>query len=247
MEYNLFYLVGLVQLLFVLSVILFEPAVNMQIYVFYPTVVNGSLTHDPGDVKDAVVALGLPLALCSFLATLFVNSTFQLQDNDQLSERETYTEQALHETGAWDFLFWLFLACVHFISILTTNTPVDLFALCFSLVLQLYFLRRLCAPEASDEKTSTSSPLANNMSMIGVVLGYVIQMYHVPHHGFNRYIIFFFVFVFDYFLCIAHTWDRCVRMGTIANCRLCYVCAAPVLFAFLYGMWIDKIIFNSGI
>jgi hypothetical protein len=234
------YLLGMSQFLLVLCVVLFYPDVRVQLFMFYPQVVNGTLSHDPGDTRSFETSMYLPVVVGSFLATVFVSTTFQLQENGQLGDNDSYSLETLAETGLWDYIFWAFVSIVHLTCVMLMGTPLDIFAMFLSVFLQVNFLVRICYPNREEHRNVTKS----NINIMGLAVGFMIMMYTIPSGGNNRYVIFFLLFLFDYFLCIGHVWDNSPRMVTIGNCRLCYATAVPLCMACLYGAWKDKLLFN---
>lgn len=236
---GLLYLLGMGQFLVMLCMVLFSPNVSVQLFIFKPKISNGTLTHDPGDTQSIDFSLSGPMLLTALLSAVFVSNTFQLCESGTLTEDQVYSRESLIETGLWNVIFWLFIAYVHFVCILTMDTPVDFYALLSGFFMQLFFLLHICKPNETDTRNFAQS----NLYIVGLLLGLVITLFNIPSGDSNRYTIFFVLFLFDYFLCIGHTWDICPRMGTVVNCRLCYACTAPLCLAALYGMWMDRLLF----
>lgn len=237
---GLFYVIGMTQLLVVLCTILFCSDVTVQIFFYYPRTINGTLSHDPGDSKTLTMSLSIPMVMCSFLATIFVSNTFQLIENNQISEEQSYSMDVLKECGMWDFVFWMYVFFVHLICGLTMDTPVDGYSIMLGLYMQVHFLILICQPNEDELRNFTKS----NINSVGLLAGFIILLWNIPVDGNNRYSICFVLFVYDYFLCVGHTWDLSPRMGTICNARLCYVCIVPLCLAGLYGIWNDRLLFN---
>ena len=117
---------------------------------------------------------------------------------------------------------------------LTLDSPVDFFAVLCAEILQVYFLLKLCAPREESQPS--------NVYALLVCTGYLIEVYSVPAQSYNRLMIFFVLVIFDYFLAIGHLWDQHTRIGTVANCRLCYAACCSVCAAALYALWTDKLL-----
>lgn len=238
---GLIYFLGMSQFLLLFGMIMFGDNVKVQTFLYTPRTVNGSLSHDPGDIKTASISLALPLLLASLLAAVFVSNTFSLSESGILQPDQTYSSEIIAETGLWDTIFWVFVFLVHLCCVLTLNTPVDLYAAVGALFLQIEYLTKLCRPVEPDKSRNF---MQSNLHILGLVAGLAISVYNIPPDGNNRYSIFFILFLFDYFLCIGHTWDACPKMITVCNCRLCYACTAPLCLAALYGVWVDRLLFS---
>lgn len=245
------YMLGMTQILVTLCGVLFFPVVPMQIFTVRLRVENGTLTHDLLDVHEYTFGLALPLLVGSLVSAIFVTNTFQLFETSVLSAEQSYSRETLAETGLWDAIFWLFVWLVHLVVIVTVDAPVQIYVLLLALFLQTTYLFRLCAASGGSgggigygvDSEQPRSFAHSNGNILGFGLGLLIMLYNVPSDSSNRYMIFFVQFMFDYFLCIGHTWDMHPRMGTIVNCRLCYACAAPLCLVALYGVWQDRLLF----
>lgn len=238
---GIMYFLGMSQFLVVFAVIIFSAPVKMQMFIYSPHTINGTLSHDPGDSKTFSFSLALPLMMLSICSALFVSTTFHLSENGTLKPDQDYSKETLLETGLWDVLFWLLVLLVHLCAILTMDTPVDIYAFAAALFLQMEYIGKIC--QTSDPEKPRSF-VQSNLNVLGLVSGFVIAVYNIPPDGNNRYSIFFLLFLFDYFLCIGHTWDSCPKMITICHSRLLYTIATCLCLASLYTVWLDKLLFS---
>lgn len=233
------YLIGMLQFLIALCVVLFCGDVETGVYGYTPHW-NSSSVGD-GAFREWRFSMSIPVAMCSFLASLFVSVTFSLDENGAFARDEAYSMEALKQTGMWNILFWFFVVVVHFICFMCLMTPCDIYCILLVTFTSGVFLMSICAPILGEERNL----MKNNVGVGGVFFAYLVVMYNIPVYGSNRYGIMLILFLFDYFLCIGHTWDLSTQMLTVANCRVCYCCAAPVCVTCLYALWRDKLLFNA--
>ena len=139
-------------------------------------------------------------------------------------------------------MFWALVGVVHLLAVLCMDTPVDAYGLGLTWLFLSEYLMSLCQPIDPEAGRSFAR---SNLHVIGFVGGLVLALANVPTHATNRYAIFMVLCIFDYFLCIGHTWDVQTRIGTVANCRLCYACAAPLCLAALYNLWEKNLLYEK--
>ena len=240
MSVNWLFFLGVLQLMIIFLATLFYPAVQLQTFVYYPYIKNATLSYYPGNINSFDYTLAFPCLFASFIAMVFVSNTYQMGESGVLSEDQTYSPETLLETGLWDSLFWVFIVVVHFVAIGAMDTPCDVYALLLALVLQVLFLHKICAPSETEHRNFAKS----NVNIMGFLLGGGVSLFNIPSHSHSRYAIFFLLFFYDYFLAIGHIWDVQTRVGTVVNCRLCYVCASTLGMAALYGVWNDKLLLS---
>lgn len=232
------FVIGVFQFLIVVAMIIFTPSVHVQMFYYHTKIINETFSHDTQDVQIIDIGIAFLMIISSFLAMLFISNTFQLLENGNISENDVYSAELLRECGLWDTYFWGLVILVHFVTDATLTTPVNLWAFFLGLILQIHFITNICSPPTDTE--GTRSIAKSNLNIAGIFCGYLIILYNVPNSLNNRYIIFFVLLLFDYFLCIGHMWDNCPRMITICNCRLMYTALSPICLAALYGAWNDR-------
>jgi hypothetical protein len=224
------------QLLLTLGAVLFFPAPVVELLWPAP-VLNGTRLAAAGPLLDGRASglyLALPLLVSSGLVVLYSTTTLGLSEQGALGA--DYTQDALDQAGMWDALFWAYALCSHLLLGAALLTPVDAYALALSVCLQLYFLRRGCAPRGRE-----LSLTHENLSMLGYFLGVALAAYCVPESPVAgpRLTCLFVLLIMDYFAALGHTWDREATLDTITNCRLFYVCASSMGLAALYACAVE--------
>jgi hypothetical protein len=170
-----------------------------------------------------------------------VSSSLSLQENCGCSEDQTFDAEFLQNALIWDTVFWLFLFMLHVVLVVAMSTPVDFYVLLSSVFLQIHFLTRLLQPVDHEHKSIAH----NNSNILGVAVGALIAFVNIPVESNGRYIIVFMLIFLDYFLIVGHTWDACTRVGTVFNCRLAYICVAPICMITIYVIWQDRLLYNQ--
>ena len=246
------YGLGVSQVAIMAGVVLYFPPVGVQAFVYSPCVSNGTLTHACGSTQSLRVMLTIPCVAASAAAALFVSNTRALADAGSLSNESPYAASSVAQVGLWDTLFWFIVAAVHAIVVVSTCSPVDVFAAGGAVYLMVHFLSRLCAPAEPDGENGYQAPGAAaaagsgitmaNANILGYMSGVGVALYCVPPQYSNRLFLVVALVGIDYFLGVGHMWDRSPNMETVANCRLFWVCCASLCLAALYGAWKDDLL-----
>ncbi len=236
-SYGGVYLFGLLQLVIISICVFCYPAATVQLFVYSPRVVNGTIAHELGKHRLFSFGLDFPCVLVSLLVASFVSNTFGLVDTGVLQSHSTYTPECLQQVGVWDPLFWMIVALTHLIVAVAACTPVDAFAALFAAFLLTNFLRTLCAPIDPER-----GPTLVNFGLVGYMFGVLVAVVCVPAGCSERYAILLVMTVLDYFLGVGHTWDRAPTLETVANCRLFWASGTALCLAALYGAWNDALL-----
>ena len=242
---SLAYGLGVGQLAIMFCVVMYFPISGVQVFVYSPCVSNGTLMHACGSTHTTRLLLPLPCMTVSAAASAFVSSTFSLAESGVMGNDSPYGAEALGQTGLWNVLFWFIVAGAHAIVVTAACSPVDAFAACSAAYLMVHFLAKLCSARGSDSSgsdQSAGSVTIANANILGYMLGVCVALYCVPPQYSNRYVLLFLLVTLDYFLGVGHVWDKSPTMGTVANCRLFWVCSAVLCLAALYGAWNDDLL-----
>jgi hypothetical protein len=226
----------LLQVLLILSVIVYYPAVTLELFVAHPSLINGTLSQHMEHVSIFRAAMPFPFMALSCLAALFSSTTASLAQKGVLTQDNQYHFDLMLELTPWDILFWLFCVSLHAIAISILMSPADLYAVLLSILVCTYFLGRLCAPCSQVNMTQ------GNVNLLGFCSGLLIAAYNIPDDHAGRPATLVLILFLDYMLGVGHAWDMPPTMDTVANCRLFYVCSSCLCLCALYGAWHDHLL-----
>lgn len=219
-------------------ILIYYPVVYAEVFIYYPSLVNGTFVKESGFVHSSEVPIVMPICLTSVLCGIFITQTVKYANEGRLSHSMQYCHENIVETGLWDLMFWLLVLGVHAISVTVLCSPVDAYAAVLSVFGMVFFLACICSPA----KEETSSSL-NNAGVLGYCFGLLIALYCVPSQFQGRFTAFLLLGILDYFMVVGHTWDRAPTMDTVANCRIFWTCSSAIAVAVLYATWHAKLVF----
>lgn len=241
------YGMGLAQAAVMLGVFLGFPPASVQFYVYYPCVVNGTLTHGCGETRAHRLFLVTPCLVASAATMMFVTSTAALSEAGAIHTDMVYSVEALEQTGLWGAMFWAAVAAAHLVVVLAACSPCDVFAAVLAVYLMVSFLQSLCRPLSPEPgEASSGSAIRANANILGYTAGLAVAAYCVPEQYANRFPLLIVLGVLDYFLGVGHVWDRAPSMETVASCRTFWCCCACLSLAGLYGAWRDDLLLPVG-
>lgn len=222
------YGLGLSQFAITLGVVLFMPAVHVDVYVPSAQLTN---TTDRLVVRaqGARLHMGMPVLGGSLLAAIFATVTCKAQEQGLMGQ--DYQPDVVQQMGMWDLIFWAFCLWVHGVVAVIVCDPMDVFGAISSTIFMAYFLYRACAP-----KGQMLNLTQENLNILGYCLGVLQVGYQLSDTRENGPTVLGLVIAVDYFLGIGHTYDREALIETVSNCRLFYICAGSLGTALLYGM-----------
>jgi hypothetical protein len=236
------YVFGMIQLVAVGFAIIYYAPASVQVFVYYPCVTNGTLTHACGDTRSVKLMLAIPTLAVSAAVAAFVSNTFSLHEAGLINE-SPWGPETLGQTGLWNALFWFIVAGGHAIALAAACSPVDFFAWALATYLCISFLARLCSgPECDADGPMSGAVTIANANVLGYMVGVGVAVYNVPNDYSNRFILIFLTVVLDYFLGVGHVWDRNPDVQTVANCRLFWSCSAGICLAGLYSAWREDLL-----
>lgn len=222
------YGLGLSQCAITLGVVLFSPAVEVDVFVPHGSV-DANRTSVRLSSTGARVNMGMPVCAASLLAAVFATVAYKA-DEHSLSGQD-FQPDVIEQMGMWDALFWAYCLAAHGVAVLLVCDPVDAFGGVSATAFMVYFLFRACYPKGQNVNLTQE-----NLNILGYGLGVlqvVVQLTSTRGNGMTAVML---LVVLDYFMGIGHTYDRQATIGTVSNCRLFYVCAGTVGTALLYAM-----------
>jgi hypothetical protein len=237
------FLVGTVQLIATALILFVYPPVETTLYTYTPSLVNQTLSGK-GHEHGTTVHLALPCMTASLLTALFASMTTQGAQAGLISEANQYGTESPQDLGPWDVTFWATACITHAVAVAAITSPGGIFAFSLSLCLLMHALYGLCAPPPQAQNSyERARPIGLHFGVVEYLAGMIVAFNQVPTQYPNRYIVLGIMGMFDYFLCVGHTWDRAPTTLTIANCRLCYVAAVTLASVSMYGAWHDSLLF----
>jgi hypothetical protein len=229
----------LMQVLLILTIIVYYPIVSLELFIPHATVYNGTLDTHIEHVSIFKLSMPFPFLALSSLAALFSSTTASLAQKGVLTQDNQYHLELMQELAPWDLLFWLFCIFLHAVTIGILMSPADLYAVSLSILISSYFLARLCAPVCQINMTQ------GNINLLGFCSGLLIAAYNIPDEHAGRPAAILILLVLDYMLGVGHAWDMPPTMDTVANCRLFYVCSSCLCLCALYGAWHDRLLVDQ--
>lgn len=222
------YGLGLSQCAITLGIVLFSPAVEVDVFV--PRASLGANHTTIVLASDAArVHMGMPVCAASALAALF--ATVAYKADEQSLAAQDFQPDVIEQMGMWDALFWTYCMLAHGIVVMLVCDPVDAFGAIVVTVFMAYFLCRVCYPKGQSVNLTQE-----NLNILGYGLGVLqvaVQLTSTRGNGMTALML---MVVLDYFLGVGHTYDRQATVGTVSNCRLFYICAGTVGTGLLYAM-----------
>ena len=222
------YGLGLSQCAITLGIVLFSPAVEVDVFVPRASLdKNHTAIHVGSD--GARVHMGMPVCAASALAALFATVAYKADEHSLAAQ--DFQPDVIEQMGMWDALFWAYCMLAHGIAVVMVCDPVDAFGAVSATAFMSYFLYRACYPKGQSVNLTQE-----NLNILGYGLGVlqtVVQLTNTRENGMSAVML---MVVLDYFLGIGHTYDRQASVGTVSNCRLFYICAATVGTGLLYAM-----------
>ena len=227
------YGIGLSQCAITLGVILFFPAVKVNLFIARVHI-NGTLASGGrdliSDIQTMKTHMSLPVMAASGLAGIFTTVTCRSYDLGIAGQ--DFQQDTLDQLGMWDMLFWAYCTLTHFIIVMIVADPIDLFGCVSSTVFMVYFLFRACSPKGQNVNLTQE-----NLNILGYCLGILQLAYQITDTRDNTATVVMLVVVLDYFLGVGHTYDRQATIDTVANCRLFYICTCSLSIACFYSMY----------
>lgn len=222
------YGLGLSQCAITLGILLFFPAVDVDVFVARADLAgnHSAIALTPTAVR---ANMAMPVAAASLLAGVFATVTYKV-DEQSLSGQD-FQPDVIDQMGMWDALFWMYCLVAHAIVVLMVCDPVDAFGAVSATAFMVYFLFRACYP-----KSQQINLTQENLNILGYGLGVLQVALQVTSTRANGVSALMAMVVMDYFLGVGHTYDREATVGTVSNCRVFYICAGTVGTAVLYAM-----------
>lgn len=222
------YGLGLSQCAITLGIVLFFPAVDVDVFV-----ARASLAGNHSVIALTPVAtqagMAMPVAGASLLAGVFATVTYKV--HEQSLSGQDFQPDVVEQMGLWDALFWAYCLLAHGIVCVIVCDPVDAFGAVSATAFMTYFLLRACYP-----KSQQINLTQENLNILGYGLGVLqaaLQLTTTRANGMSGLMA---MVVLDYFLGVGHTYDRQATIDTVSNCRLFYICAGTVGTAILYAV-----------
>jgi hypothetical protein len=222
------YGLGLSQVAITVGVVLFSPAVEVDVFVPHARL-NGNHSFVQLSSEATTVHLGMGVIGASVLAGMFAMVTYQAAE--QTLANQDFQADVLEQMGMWEALFWMYCMVVHGIVVLIVCDPVNIFGAVSATSFMAYFIFRACSP-----KSATINLTQENLNILGYGLGVVQTVVQMTETRGNGVSVVMLMVVLDYFLGLGHTYDRQATIQTVSNCRLFYVCGCALGLALLYGM-----------
>jgi hypothetical protein len=222
------YGLGLSQCAITLGIVLFFPAVDVDVFVARAGLAgnHSAIVLTPAATR---VSMAMPVAGASLLAGVFATVTFKV--HEQSLSGQDFQPDVIEQMGMWDALFWVYCMLAHGIVVLVVCDPVDAFGAVSATAFMTYFLCRACYP-----KSQQINLTQENLNILGYGVGVLqagLQLTGTRANGMSALMV---MVVLDYFMGVGHTYDRQATIDTVSNCRLFYVCAGTVGTALLYAM-----------
>ena len=226
------YGVGLSQLAITLGVVLFFPAVDIDVFLIRAHVNTSTgvlFITTATDIHGMRVNMGLAVVMGSVLGAVFSTMTYRLFESGMSGQ--DFQQDVLEQASMWDLVFWISVCVAHAVVVAIIADPVDLYGGVSCTCFMVYFLYRACAP-----KGQTLNITQENLNILGYCIGILMVVYQMTDtRGYGSSVIMMMV-VIDYFLGIGHTYDRQATIDTVANCRLFYACISTLSTVCLYAL-----------